>query len=99
MLACERLVQRPLITHLRPPSMRWRFGVDVDDLAELADDHELAGIVDEVHAGDLADRGVVCKTEFPKWESLKIDPERWHAFSRPNPDHPLPSFHQQFTTT
>ena len=33
------------------------FGVDADDLAELADDHELAGLVDEVDAGDLADLG------------------------------------------
>ena len=31
------------------------FGVDADDLAELADDHKLAGLVDEVDAGDLAD--------------------------------------------
>ena len=29
-------------------------GVDADDLAELADDHHLAGLVDEVDAGDLA---------------------------------------------
>ncbi len=33
------------------------FGVDADDLAELADDHELGGVVDEVDAGDLADLG------------------------------------------
>src|ERR1700722_11937918 len=33
------------------------FGVDADDLAELADDHELAGLVDQVDAGDLADLG------------------------------------------
>ena len=30
-------------------------GIDADDLAELADDHKLAGLVDEVDAGDLAD--------------------------------------------
>jgi hypothetical protein len=30
------------------------FGVDADDLAELADDHELDGLVDEVDAGYLA---------------------------------------------
>jgi hypothetical protein len=29
-------------------------GVDADDFAELADDHHLAGLVDEVDAGDLA---------------------------------------------
>ncbi len=33
------------------------FGVDADDLAELADDHELGGVVDEVDAGDFADLG------------------------------------------
>jgi hypothetical protein len=33
------------------------FGIDADDLAGLADDHELAGVVDEVDAGDLADLG------------------------------------------
>ena len=33
------------------------FGVDADDLAELADDHDLAGLIDEVDAGDLADLG------------------------------------------
>jgi len=32
-------------------------GVDADDLAELADDHHLGGVVDEVDAGDLADFG------------------------------------------
>src|SRR6202044_4150980 len=30
-------------------------GVDADDLAELADDHHVRGVVDEVDAGDLAD--------------------------------------------
>src|SRR5580692_3623276 len=33
------------------------FGVDADDLAELRDEHELGGVVDEVDAGDLADLG------------------------------------------
>ena len=33
------------------------FGVDADDLAELADYHELGGVVDKVDAGDLADLG------------------------------------------
>ena len=32
-------------------------GVDTDDLAELADDHHLGGVVDELDAGDLADLG------------------------------------------
>ncbi len=30
-------------------------GFDPDDIAELADDHYLGGVVDEVDAGDLAD--------------------------------------------
>lgn len=33
------------------------FGVDADDFAELADDHDLGGVVDELDAGDLADLG------------------------------------------
>ena len=33
------------------------FGGDADDLAELADDHEFAGLVDEVDARDRADLG------------------------------------------
>jgi hypothetical protein len=33
------------------------FGGDADDLAELADDHEFAGLVDEVDARDRADPG------------------------------------------
>ena len=32
-------------------------GVDADDLAELADEHHLGGVVDELDAGDLADFG------------------------------------------
>ncbi len=32
-------------------------GVDADDLAEVADGDELAGVVDEVDGGDLADLG------------------------------------------
>lgn len=32
-------------------------GVDADVLADLADDHHLCGVVDEVDAGDLADCG------------------------------------------
>ena len=33
------------------------FGVDADDFAELADDHHLGGVVDEVDGGDFADLG------------------------------------------
>ena len=33
------------------------FGVDADDFAELAYDHELGGVVDEVDGGDFADLG------------------------------------------
>jgi hypothetical protein len=75
------------------------FGVDADDLAELADDHELAGLVDEVDASDLADLGAVFKTEFPKWESLKNKSGKSGMFSSPKTDRKLPSFHQQSTTT
>ena len=32
-------------------------GVDADDLAELADEHHLGGVVDQVDGGDLADLG------------------------------------------
>ena len=42
------------------------FGVDADDLAELADDHELAGLVDEVDAGDLADLASGLQDRIPK---------------------------------
>lgn len=31
-----------------------RVGVDADDLAELADGHQLAGVVDELDGGDFA---------------------------------------------
>ena len=33
-------------------------GVDADDFAELADDHHLGGVVDELDACDFADLGV-----------------------------------------
>src|ERR1039458_9022146 len=33
------------------------FGVDADDLAELADEHHLGGVVDQVDGGDFADLG------------------------------------------
>ena len=33
-------------------------GVDADDLAELADDHHLGGVVDELDADDFSDLGV-----------------------------------------
>ena len=42
------------------------FGVDADDLAELADDHELAGLVNEVDAGDLTDLGGGLQDRIPK---------------------------------
>ena len=46
----------------------------------------------------LPTMGVVFKTKFPKWESLKINPERVACFSSPNPDHQLTIFHHQSTT-
>ena len=42
------------------------FGVDADDLAEPADDHELAGLVDEVDAGDLPDLASGLQDRIPK---------------------------------
>jgi len=42
------------------------FGVDADDLAELADDHEFAGLVDEVDAGDLPDLASGLQDRIPK---------------------------------
>jgi hypothetical protein len=75
------------------------FGVDVDDLAEPADDHELASLANEVNAGDRTDLRVVFKTEFPKWESLKTKSGKSGMFSIPKTDRQLPSFHQQSTTT
>ena len=42
------------------------FGVDADDLAELAGDHELAGLADEANAGDLADLGGGLQDRIPK---------------------------------
>jgi hypothetical protein len=47
------------------------FGVDADDHTDLADDHELAGLLDEVRPVTLPPLKVVFKTKFPKWESLK----------------------------
>jgi hypothetical protein len=42
------------------------FGVDADDLAELADDHELARLADEVDAGDLPDLASGLQDQIPK---------------------------------
>ena len=42
------------------------FGVDADDLAELADDHELAVLVDEVDAGDLPNLATGLQDRIPK---------------------------------
>jgi hypothetical protein len=49
---------------LRPAARM--IGVNADDLAELADDHELAGLVDEVNAGDLADLCSGLQDRIPK---------------------------------
>ena len=42
------------------------FGVDADDLAELADDHEPARLVDEVNARDLPDLASGLQDRIPK---------------------------------
>jgi hypothetical protein len=73
-------------------------GVDADDLAELADDHEFAGLVDEVNAGDLADLGWSSRPNSQNGNPSKINPEKVACFSSPNPDRQLTSFHQQSTT-
>jgi hypothetical protein len=68
----------------------------------LAEDHELAGLVDEVNAGDLADLGVVFKTEFPKWEPLKNKSGKSVLFfepeTRPSTHQLSPPIHHNFTT-
>jgi hypothetical protein len=42
------------------------FGVDADDLTELAGDVEFADLVDEVDAGDLADLASSLQDRIPK---------------------------------
>jgi hypothetical protein len=78
------------------------FSADTLDLAELSDDNELAGFVDEVDAGDLAGLGGGLESEFPKWESLKNKSGKVACFSSPNPDRQLnqlsPANHHKFTT-
>jgi hypothetical protein len=41
------------------------FGVDADDLAELADHHQLAGLVDEANAESLPALGVAFMLTMP----------------------------------
>ena len=45
--------------------------------------HEPAGLVDEVDAGDLPDLASGLQTEFPKWESLKNKPGKSGMFFEP----------------
>ena len=76
------------------------FGVDADDLAKLADDHELSGLVDEVDAGDPTDLASGLQDRNSQnGNPSKINPGKVACFSSPNPDRQLPSFPQQSTTT
>jgi hypothetical protein len=50
------------------------FGVDADDLAELADDHELAGLVDEASAESLPALGVAFTLMTP------LPPRDWRRY-------------------
>jgi hypothetical protein len=75
------------------------FGVDANNLAELTDNHEFAGLVDDVNAGDLADRKRSSRPNSQNGNPSKINPGKVACFSSPNPDHQLPSFYQQSTTT
>jgi hypothetical protein len=58
--------------------------------------------VDEVTAGDFVDLGVVFKTKFPKWESLKNKSGKSGMFfepeNRPSTSQLLPAIHHNFTT-
>jgi hypothetical protein len=76
------------------------FGVDAHDLAKLADDHEFAGLVDEVNADDFPDLASgLLRPNSQNGNPSKINPEKVACFSSPNPDRQLTSFPQQSSTT
>jgi hypothetical protein len=58
---CREEAERPAAV-----SSANEFGVGADDLAELADDHKLAGLVDEVDADDLPDLASGLQDRIPK---------------------------------
>ena len=70
-------------------------------ILRTADDHELAGLIDEVDElmpVTLPILRAVFKTEFPKWESFKNKSGKSECFLSPKIDPQLTSFHQQSTT-
>jgi hypothetical protein len=79
-----------------PPAARMDLVSMRMNLDELADDHELAGLVDEV----IADLGGGLQDRIPKnGNPSKIKPEKVSCFSSPKPDRQLTSFHHQSITT
>ena len=48
---------RSLTPEVLRPAAADGFGVDADDFAELADEHDFGGVVDELDAGDFAGFG------------------------------------------
>ena len=56
-LPCRRCRGRGVYAHGGAAGGADALGIDADDLAELADDHHLGGVVDELDAGDFADFG------------------------------------------
>jgi hypothetical protein len=60
------------------------FGADADDLAELADDHQLAGLVYEVDAGDPPrSRERSSRPNSQNGNPSKINPEKVACFFEP----------------
>jgi hypothetical protein len=68
--------------------------LDILELLYLADDHELAGLVDEVNTGALPILGRPSRPKSQNGNPSKINSEKVACFSSPNPDRQLTSFHQ-----
>jgi hypothetical protein len=75
------------------------FGVDADDLAELADGQELAGLDEGMPVDLCRPWGWSSRPNSQNGNPSKINPEKVACFSSPKTDRQLPSFHQQSTTT
>jgi hypothetical protein len=79
------------------------FGVDADDLPELADDHELAGLVVEADTVTLPIFGWPSTPNSQNGNPSKINPEKVACFSSLKPDRQLtsnpPQLHHQKTTS
>jgi hypothetical protein len=74
------------------------FSADTLDLAELSDDNELAGFVDELMPVTLPVLGVVLKANSQNGNPSKINPEKWPVFRAQILTVNLTSFHQRTTT-